>query len=203
MRTAWGYDVDGELPPLLGVECFQTMTGGRFGIGPEVESALAAASQAVRSACGWHICPPLDCTAKVTAVGKMAKLPAAYVSEVETVKERDPHTGDWATLTIPGEVEWRHDGLLRRRCFRNFSPMWDGVEVEYTAGFEPEAVPDLAQAVAGIAEGVLSLPRGVASESADGVAVTYTASAQSVAGAMTSQFRAQLAPYRVVSANAV
>ena len=60
MRTAWGYDVD-DLAPLLSVEAFNTMTGGIYAGNDRVESALVAASQAIRNYCGWHICPSLEC----------------------------------------------------------------------------------------------------------------------------------------------
>lgn len=201
MRTAWGYDVDAScLPPLLSAAEFQSMTGGRYDAG-RAELALAAASAAVRNACGWHISPSLDCTAVLTAEGKLARVPAAYVSEVSRVEERGK-TGTWAELMVPGEAEWSHNGVIRRCCFKAFPPALDAVRVEYTAGYDVHAVPDLAHAVMGIAEGVLALPAGVSSESAGGVSVSYSASASSIAGALTSGLMAQLAPYKVVGSHA-
>jgi len=177
------------------------MTGGKWqSQSLLVDTALAAASQAVRNACGWHVSPSMKCKAKVTATGKLAKLPTCYVSAVDHVKELQ-EDGTWASLTS-GEYEWRDDGLLRRTCFKQFPTWWDAVKAEYDAGYDAAAVPDLAFAVVGIAEGVLSLPTGVASESADGVSISYSAQAQSVANAMTSQFAASLAPYRLVSSHA-
>lgn len=198
MYTAWGYEVDGEyIPPLLSIDSFNSMTGGKWtsdSLG--VACALDAASQAVRNACGWHVSPSLACTARVTAEGKVARLPAICVSAISSLTE------DGVSLVAGSDYEWRRDGLLRRACFRNWSPSWDGIAVSYTAGFVADACPDLAQAVCGIAEAVLSVPRGVSSESADGVSISYNVHAQSVAGAMTGQFLAQLAPYRVVSSHA-
>lgn len=194
MLTAWGYEVDGSIPPLLSVEAFTTMTGGKY---DAVQSALAlqAASQAVRTACGWHIAPSLECTARLTCEGKLAQLPANFVTEVASVTE------DGEPLSS-GQYEWRRDGLLRRACFANWTPTWGGVVVAYTAGLDADAAPDLAHAVLGIAEGVMAVSAGVASESADGVSISYSASAGSVAAALTDQQRLALAPYRLVSSHA-
>ena len=193
MQTPWGYEVE-ELPPLVSAEEFAAATGGAYGTGERVEAALNAASQAVRNWCGWHVSPSLRCTALLTPEGRHAKLPAGYVSDL-TASGRD---GDeWAELE---GVEWRHDGLLRRRS--GLPCGWDSIKVEYAAGFDPAAVPDLAATVVGVAEGVLTASKGVASESADGVSITYAASAQGIASALTSQMGAQLAPYRLVSSHA-
>ena len=186
MFTPWGYDIDDSLPPLVPVG---------ESVDLEKLAVLNAVSQAIRNACGWHIAPSLDCTATLTANGKMLQLPAGYVSEISSLKE------DGITLGS-GEFEWRHDGLLRRCCFKNFVPKWDGIVVEYTAGYELDAVPDLAHVVEEITNSILTLPKGVISESADGVSISYSMQAQSVANAMTEQFRAQLAPYKLVSSHA-
>ena len=100
-----------------------------------------------------------------------------------------------------GQYEWRHDGLLRRAQFRNWSSSWDAIEVEYTAGYSIEAAPDLAEAVRAIAEGVIAVSAGVTSESADGVSISYSANASSVAAALTSSQKAALAAYKVVSSH--
>ena len=211
MLTPWGYEVDlsgasastttvepvtAGLPPLISVADFQAITNGKWTNPLAVSTALTAASQAIRNACGWHVSPPLPCTARLTGEGKLLRLPANCVTDVASVEED-------GTSLAEGEYEWRRDGMVRRACFKNWSNRYDGVEVGYTAGYEAEAVPDLAQAVLGVAEGVLSLPAGVAMESADGVSITYQAAASSVANAnaMTSQFTAQLMPYRLVSAH--
>ena len=196
MFTAWGYEVDGTIPPLLTSDQFNSITGGKYSDDLRVSMALDAASQAIRNACGWHIAPSLPCRATVTADGKLVKLAANYVSEIESLTE------DGTALIDGQDFEWRRDGLIRRACFRNFSSRWGGITVEYTAGYEPEATPDLAEAVRSIAEGVLALPVGVMSESADGVSISYSANAASVAAALTDRQRAALEPYRLVSTHA-
>lgn len=193
MRTAWGYNVD-DLEPLLSLEAFNQMTGNVYAGNERVESALTAASQAIRNYCGWHICPSLECTAYPIGGGKLIKLPASYVSDIASVTE------DGVVLT-DGQYEWRHDGLMRRACFRNWSGGWDAIEVTYTAGLETDAVPDLTEAVRAITESVLAVTAGVVSESADGVSVSYSTNASSIAAALTTAHKAALETYKVVSSH--
>lgn len=204
MFTAWGYEIDGNsIPLLLDAADFNAMTGGRYaGDALREAQALIAASQAVRNACGWHISPPLACTARVSAEGKQAVLPARHVGAYEAVRELDERTGEWTRLAVPGEASVDRDGIIRRHGFRQFPPGRFNVEAEYTAGYDPAAVGDLRYAVMGIAEGVLSVPTGVTSESADGVSISYSAQAQSIADALTDRFAAALAPYKVVRGHA-
>ena len=192
MRTAWGYDTD-HIEPLLSVDDFITMAGGAHsGNADRVWTALQAASQAIRNYCGWHISPSLECTTYPVGGGKLIRLPAGYVSEIRSVIE------DGVELTA-GQYEWRFDGLLRRACFRNWSGGWNAIEVTYTAGFDIAAVPDLAEAVRAITESVLAVSAGVMSESADGVSISYSANASSIAAALTPQYKYALEVYKVVS----
>ena len=196
MRTAWGYEVDEKLEPIITVETFNARTNNAFADSKRVEAALKAASQAIRNCCGWHICPSLKCKAHPEGGGILTNLQAAYVSEVMSVKE------DGRELEAGTEYEWREDGLLKRSDPERWAEKWGGIEVSYMAGFDPEAVPDLAEAVCAITSGVLSVSSGVTSESADGVTVSYSSSASSIAASRTSQQRSALEPYRVVSSHA-
>jgi hypothetical protein len=171
------------------------MTGGAYKSNLRTESALLAASQAVRNYCGWHICPSLECKAYPVGGGKIIKLPAAYVSAIKSVTEDGVQLSD-------GKYEWRRDGLMRRTQFRNWSSGWDVIDVEYEAGYSIGACPDLAEAIRAIAEGVLSVSAGVVSESADGVAISYSANASSIAAGLTYSQKAALAAYKVVSSHA-
>lgn len=193
MRTAWGYDVNGALDPILSVEDFAAMTGMQAS--DRVESALNAASQAIRNYCGWHITPSISCTAEPAGGEIVARLPAAYVSAITSVTENG------VELTA-ADYQWRKDGLLRREPPYRWSDAWGGIEVEYMAGYDTDALPDLAEAVRAIAAGVLAVAPGVASESADGVSISYSASAASVAAALTSQQKEALEPYKVRSSHA-
>lgn len=195
MRTPWNYEISSELEPILSVQDFNTITGGAYATNPRVESALKAASQVIRNYCGWHISPSLECEAQLTGEGKMIRLQAGYVSAITSITE------DGKELTS-GQYEWRRDGLIRRAQFKNWSNGWDAIEVEYTAGYDVAAVPDLAEAVAAITAGVLSVSAGVASESADGVSISYSASAASIAASLTIQQKSALDAYKVVNSHA-
>ena len=193
MRTPWGYDVE-SMEPILSASDFHARTDCAFLDNPRIESALFAASQAVRNYCGWHICPSLECTAHPEGGAVVAKLPAGYVSEITGVTED-------GTQLSSGDYEWRRDGLLRRAFPHKWSSKWDGIEVEYKAGYEADAVPDLAEAVCAITMGVLSVSAGVISESADGVSISYSQSASSIAAGLTAQQKAALEAYKVVSSH--
>lgn len=195
MRSAWGYDVSASLAPIVTAETFNTLTGNKYSTNPRVASALQAASQAIRNECGWHITPSAECTAHPDGGGVVLHLPAAYVSAITSVTEDDVQLAST-------DYEWRDDGMLRRAYPYRWSDRWNGIEVVYTAGYEAEAVPDLVEAVCSIASGVLSVAPGVMSESADGVSISYSANAASIAAALTSQQKSALAPYKVVNSHA-
>ncbi len=195
MRTPWGYDVADQLDPLLSASEFDEITNGAYASNPRVNSALLAASQVVRNYCGWHVCPAVECSAEPMGGGNVRRLPAGYVSEITSVAEN-------GETVDPSEYEWRKDGLIRRKGCTHWAHGWNAVEVEYIAGFDIESVPDLAEAVAAITAGVLSVSAGVSSESADGVSISYSASASSIAAALTAQQRSALEAYKVVSAHA-
>lgn len=195
MRTVWGYEIEGELEPVLSVVDFDAMTNSAFSQNPRRESALKAASQVVRNYCGWHIAPSAECTAYPMGGDKMLRLPAMYVGSIDSVSEN-------GIALQSGQYEWRCDGLLRRTQFTCWAQGWSAIEVKYHAGFDIEAVPDLAEAVASITAGVLSVSAGVTSESADGVSISYSQSASSIAASLTSQMKAALDPYKVVNSHA-
>ena len=193
MRTAWGYDVE-HLEPLFSVEEFNEMTGDAYAGNERIESALAAASQAIRNYCGWHICPSLSCEAYPMGGGKVIKLPASYVSSINSVTESDKELTE-------GQYEWRPNGLLRRTCFRNWSARWNSISVKYDAGFDVDALPDLKEAIRAITEGVLAVSAGITSESADGVSISYSSNSSSIAAALTQSYKNTLEIYKVVSSH--
>ena len=195
MRTAWGYDVSSSIEPIISEFDFHNMTGNGYRSNPQVHAALIAASQAIRNYCGWHITPSLSCTAKPVGGAAVLRLPAGYVSAVESVKEQG------ATLDS-GAYELRSDGLIRKKDGAYWAEAWDGIEVVYTAGYSEAAVPDLVSAVVSIATGVMSVSPGVTNESADGVSVSYSANAASIAAALTSQQKSALEHYKVVNSHA-
>lgn len=197
MRTVWGYEVSGNIDPIISVEEFNRITGNAYsGNADKVQAALKAASQAIRNYCGWHVSPSLACKAHPTGGAVVIKLPAGFVSNIQSVKE------DGETLDGDSDFEWREDGLLKRAYPERWSNSWNAIEVEYTAGYDAAAVPDLVEAVCSIAAGVLAVSAGITSESADGVSVSYNANASSIAESLTSGQKSALAIYKVVSSHA-
>lgn len=195
MRTPWGYDVSDTIDPIISLTEFHQITGNAYVANPRVSVALKAASQAIRNYCGWHICPSLQCAASPVGGGLVAKLPAGYVSAIGKVMENDIELAD-------GSYQWRKDGLIRKNTPCKWTDAWDGLTVEYTAGYDTNAVPDLIEAVCSITMGVLSVTAGVMSESADGVSISYNNSASSVAASLTTARKSALDPYKVVSSHA-
>ena len=195
MMTPWGYEM-ATLTPIVSVASFNTMTGSVYATNPRVETALLAASQAIRNRCGWHISPSATCTAYPNGGSNMLKLPAGYISGITSITE------DGAVIPDT-DYSWRRDGLVKRKEHM-WTPNWGGLSVVYTAGYEAGATPDLVEAVRAITEGVLAVSAGVTSESADGVTISYSANASSIANALvgTGSYDFMLAPYKVVNAHA-
>ena len=192
MYTPWGYQVE-ELPPIISEDTLNEATGNAWAGDVRLATAIEAASAAIRNECGWHITPSLECVAYLSPNGKVAKLPANLVTEIISVSE------DGRDLN-PGDFEARHDGLMRRANFRNWSKKWDGIRVTYVAGYE--TAPELQSIAINLVEAALTTPTGVASESAGGVSISYKTAAMTVTAATLGSMKSTLAPYRLVSAHA-
>lgn len=193
--TPWGYEVDGETADLVSEDEFDSFTGGRWAGDPRVPDAIAAASAAVRAACGWHVCPSLPCRATIDADGRRSLwLPAMMVTGVTSIAYSDG--------TVPGRVEWSRIGQVTA------SPRppagLRSVEVEYEAGFS--AVPaDVRAVVCGLVVRSVALDYGVTSETVGGVSYGYAAAAAGGGAgiaALSDADMAALRPFRVVSAHA-
>lgn len=164
MLTEWGYEVD-ELPDLVTVEAYESAACGGHAGDERVPAAIAAASAAIRAWCGWHVSPPLECTATVSADGRNLRLPAMFVTAVDEVREGGEAVPEQA-------YEWRREGLVRRRDGAPWSGAWGGVEVDFTAGVE--CGPSLAAAVAQVVDAALTAPPGVREEHAGNVGTTFS-----------------------------
>lgn len=192
--TPWGYETDGTLPPLLTVAEFNTMTANKWAGDSRIEPAIAAASAAARSWCGWHIYPSMTCRATLDTYGMRSLwLPTSHLTGITALEVSGEETTDysWSRIgqLLPDETPPRGLGT---------------VEATYTAGFA--ALPaDIATVVKDAVVRAVALSFGVTSESAGGVSISYASAAAygSAGGGMTDADRAALAPYRVVRAHAV
>jgi len=197
--TPWGYDVDGTLPPLISVDEFDEMTGGKWAGDERVEPAIEAASAAIRSHCRWHVSPSLDCTfstnfydGRVVEARSsiMIQLPATYVTAVSSVVIDGDELSNYVL---------EPDGILRvysvRRCYNP----WTSIAVSYTAGVPDSMAAALQELVAHRVTHALASSNGVQSEAAGGVSITYNANwtNNSRATAITDDNKEVLAPYRL------
>ena len=183
-RTPWGYEVDGEVPPIMTAAEFATATGGRLSATTEtVEWALAAYSAAIRAHCGWHVSPSLACVARVDG-GRALRLPAMAVSAVSSVEVG-------AEAVDPSCYEWSRSGLvhLTHPCAASRAG-WRGVTVAYTAGLD--VAPDLQAALVALVSEFLVAHPGISSQTAGGTSVGYSLSVG------VRSHASELAPYRLV-----
>lgn len=188
--TPWGYQADAdELPPLLTLEEFNAKTANKWARDARLAPTIADVSAAIRMHCGWHVAPAIRCEANITASGRVIRLPALYVLGVESVTED-------GTELAEGQWEWRPEGLLRRCCFRNWSPTWGGIDVTYEAGL-PVVPDDLKALVAHRVLHTVALPFGVRSETTGDQSVTYSEDASYSSGGVNLSARDKLAlePY--------
>lgn len=201
--TPWGYEV-ASLPALMTETEFNAATGNKYVDMPstQIGFAISAASGAVRDICGWHVCPSLSCKATLTAGDewtgertRIVALPASYVSGISSVTED-------GTVLQSGQYAAMQNGLIRRTGWQAWSGAWGGVVVEYTAGYEAEAVPSFMGAVVSIIEAALSVPVGVSSETAGGVSISYTAEMGAMAAITAQRYSQAFMPYRVVNIHA-
>ena len=177
------YDVDGAMPQIVDIDAFNAATGGRYADDERLGYVLAAANDAVRSYCGWHVAPSIACTAHATADGRLVRLDATHVTSVDAV------IIDGADIT--DECEWLRCGLIRSS--KELPQRWQGVEVRYTAGVSVDAV---AHVVVSLASKALNSQLGVTSESIGSASVSYEAGAASVS--IGSAEEMALSPYRLV-----
>lgn len=192
VQTPWGYAVDAAMEPILSPADFEQMTGGRWSADdPAVVQALAAASQAVRAYCGWHVCPSMACTVETQGPGRCIELPTMALVEVTEVTE----SGE---VVEADAYMWRGNGLLARK-WGCWPAEWRSVTVDFVSGFAASAVPDLAAVVVQLASNAIAAAPGVQREQAGNVSISYNATANGVSGGISllGRDRALLAPYRL------
>lgn len=192
-ETPWGYDVDGELPPLIDAYEFAAIKGSKWEGDERLDGAIASANAAIRSYCGWHVYPSMPCRAVIDASGTASVwLPTTHLTSVNSLSVSGAEVDGY---------QWSRIGQLLPsvRVPRGLQ----AAEVEYVAGYS--AVPaDLAEAVADVVLRRIALSYGVTSERAGDVSISYGGSAVYGGGSasLTDSERAALMPYRVVMAHA-
>lgn len=191
--TPWGYEVDGDLPPLLTVEAFDDMTGGKWSGDGRIELAIASASAAIRDWCGWHVAGTMTCRATVDGDGKGSIwLPTTCLVAVTSIEY---------AATQPSGFQWSRIGQVLPS---EPAPVGLGsATVTYRAGFAT-APDNVAAIVAGLVVRGVALSYGVTQETAGGVSVSYAQGAAYAASsaALTDADRQSLTPYRVVRSHA-
>lgn len=187
-RTPWGYYVEGDLPALMSIEDFQTITGGVMSSSTDTISAtLDAVSAVIRAYCRWHVAPVLECAWQGDADGRLIQLPAMGVSTVHSVQVGG----------LPAGHSWRESGLIR--LDRPVRDAWgQRCQVEYAAGIDDE---QLAAVVSQLAVNALVAPAGVMREQAGDVSITYNQTATGISGGirLLASDKALLNPYRLPS----
>lgn len=186
--TPWGYDAD-SLEPLVDVETYRALSGSAAS-DEQIEAALSAASSLIRSYCGWHVSPVVECEAVMTARSAVLRLPALRV-EADSVAVTENGT----ELVNGTDFECRREGLIRKTC-GCWTPKWGGITVDYTAGL-PD-VPELSRVCVQLTANALA-PMGVAQESAGGVSISYNRDSSGQGGSLslTESMRAALDPYKI------
>ena len=204
LLTNWGYTItDADaLADLLTAQEFNTITANKFTGDGRISGAIKAAGIGLRNYCGWHVSPSQTCSfserllygnGRIKRVGAdfLIQLPAAYVTGVTSV-------------TIGGEAwtdfSFEPNGLLRlfdvydHRITRKTE-----IVVVYAAGLPSTLMDSIKEIIAGRVTRALVDTQGVASESAGGVSISYSAnwSNGGGAGALQSTDVETLEPYKL------
>lgn len=194
MYTPWGYTIkldSSDMPPILGVSEFRTLTGNRLSsTDSAVLARLEVVSAIVRDWCGWHVSPSVSCTCDLDGASRFLWIPCMGVRSIESV--------DIAGEAI-SEFEWSPRGeLMLYRC----PPARLGcVHVAYTAGYDQHNMGALAQVVCQLTENALVATPGLREEHVGGVGATFNQTESGVSGGvrLLASDRALLAPYRIMT----
>lgn len=202
LLTNWGYtitDAD-SLADILSLADFNTMTAGKFSGDVRIPASIAAACMGLRNYCGWHVYPSQACSfterllagnGRIKRVGAdfLIQLPATVVTGITSVE-------------IDGEAwtdfSFEMNGMLRLFDVRLLSRKSE-IEVIYTAGVPDGLMGAIKEIISGRATRALVDTNGIASETAGGVSVSYSAnwSNGGGAGALQSTDHETLEPYKV------
>ena len=208
MLTNWGYSIDiiGNLPALLSVDEFNTMTAGKYATDSRVATTLSSVSSAIRSYVGWHLAGEYSCELElsfddlhIVRNGRDIdiRLPVGYVTGVSHIffdaKKED---GIWDGM----EFMFTHkaNGLIRvynvPQCFERYSK----VVILFTAGLSDEFAMGIKSIVAQKTSHILSAPTGITNETAGGVSISYSANyVNSAKTSLLTDDKEALLPFKV------
>lgn len=148
---------------------------------------VAAAEEAARRYCSWHIAPVVPQTVRVRAHGeRVLRLPTLRLVDVHRVVVGD-------TVVPLATVSWTEDGMLTAT-----GRTWNGVvEVDMLHGFD--AGSDVAAIITQVAARAQASPTGAVRTTVGQVTVQHGQVAPGVAGglALMAHERELLAPYRL------
>ena len=191
MLYPWGYEVD-DLPDLITPEQFSDATDGRYDGDGRIPDAIAAASAAIRNWCGWHVAPALDCSITLDGEAGDIWLPVGTLNSVASA------TVDGSEVEVVGHNRRGRVRLASKTCGLG------NVTIHFNAGYELDALPGLAKAVADVVVDQIALTTyGVASETAGGVSISYSTTKVNQQGtALPDNLKPGLMPYKLVRAHA-
>ena len=208
--SPWGYIFDAEaLPDFLSDIEFNNFTNGKFCKDTMVQKVIPAASEAIRNYCGWHIFPSLTCgmfynvrDLRDAFVGPdlLVQLPATYVTSIEKIIVNavwNADKNDWDGDELTDYDIGMGTGLLRIYDVGALDRK-SKIFIKYMSGY-PNAPETIKELTADRVTHAVSNPYGVASESAGGVSVSYSAiwASGSNASNLSSDSREILEQYKV------
>lgn len=192
--TPWGYDVvldAGEvIPPILTIDQFHELTGGRFVGDARIQTDIDAVTARVRTHCGWHVAGSLMCVATIDGGERTVWLPSTHVTRLVSVEV--------CGTDVTDRCQWSRIGQLR---LPHSPDVLRAVVATFESGFA-EAPEDLAALVAHRVIHDVALPFGIQQETAGSVSVSYNQNAIAGQGPthLTASDRAALSAYRLVEA---
>ncbi|WP_107768452.1 hypothetical protein [Nocardioides terrigena] len=142
---------------------------------------IAAASQEVRSYCGWHIAPEVTETVTVEGLGATLLLPTLRLTDVTSIVRDD------VTLDLT-HVKWKSNGVVTGYAFGA-----GDYEVTFTHGYA-ETPADIAQAVSSIAADGIEGRRRLKSWARGPFSETFTDATMDPDRAALDRYRIQARP---------
>lgn len=147
----------------------------------------AAACEAVRAFCGWHVAPSVTESVTVDGSGGSVQfLPTLHLTALTSI------SSDGVEVTDP---EWSAAGMVRGACW---SRKFRGVTATMTHGYD-ECPPAVLEVVRNLAASSASAVAGARQITSGPHSVTLTEAAQAGASALSPAHESVLARYRIPS----